>query len=64
MKTAKELINIICPDHSRTSCSDENIDNGFYTHDETGHPRCRRCALIELAYGEPLPDPLKTIEWL
>ena len=55
--TALELINIICPEHGRTSCSDENIGNGFYHLYEFGEsistitnehiPRCSRCALLE-----------------
>lgn len=44
---AIELLNIIRPEHDRTSCSDENIFNGFHT--ATGfHPRCRRCALLQI----------------
>lgn len=50
--TALELIDIICPEHSRTSCSDENISNGFYTDEgiitKEYFPRCSRCALLEI----------------
>ncbi len=60
---AKELIDIIATEHSRTSCSDENIANGFFHKaiDEweegykvisnSFHARCTRCALLELANG-------------
>jgi hypothetical protein len=60
---AIELINIIAPEHSRTSCSDEKIANGFYHKAvdewEEGYKvisndfyyRCSRCALLELANG-------------
>lgn len=59
--TAEELINIIAKEHSRTSCSDEDISNGFYHKSyeewETDYkviinkynPRCTRCALLEIA---------------
>ena len=59
--TDLELINIICPEHNRTSCSDDNISNGFYTdsndeYDKTiSHKygsRCPRCALLELKSEE------------
>jgi len=54
---AKEFIDFICPEHGRTSCSDENISNGFYfeedgeTISEKHHPRCVRCALLEIENG-------------
>jgi hypothetical protein len=58
-----ELINIICPEHDRTSCSDENISNGFYFEDEFNttisrsyFPRCSRCALLEIANGTATDD--------
>jgi hypothetical protein len=64
--TALELINIICPEHSRTSCSDENINNGFYHSYELDEPistisnehmpRCTRCALLQLANGTSTDD--------
>jgi hypothetical protein len=50
--TTKEFINLICPEHTRTSCSDDNISNGFYFEEdrETISPqyfhRCGRCASI------------------
>lgn len=54
---AKEFIDIICPDHTRTSCSDDNIANGFYTEDDMTiisvlRPRCGRCALLEIENGK------------
>lgn len=71
--TAIELINIIAPEHSRTSCSDEDIDNGFYrkateewdknyTIISTKYfPRCSRCALLELENGRSV-DADKVID--
>jgi hypothetical protein len=53
---AKELIDIIYPNHDRTSCSDDNIYNGFYFDDygtistEYYH-RCKRCALLQIENG-------------
>jgi hypothetical protein len=70
---AKELIDIIAPEHSRTSCSDDNISNGFY-HKATDeweegytvisneyYYRCSRCALLELANGRSI-DTDKVID--
>ncbi len=54
--TAKEFINLIRPDHDRTSCSDEDISNGFYTRDgEKWHGRCTRCLYLEIINGDNLP---------
>ena len=48
------FINIIRPEHCRTSCSDENISNGFYTYDGVDWlPRCVRCGYLELIKGWP-----------
>lgn len=53
----KDFINIVIPEHSRTSCSDDNLFNGFY-YDECEekinlryYPRCKRCAYLELIMG-------------
>lgn len=65
--TAKELIDVLCPEHNRTSCSDENIGNGFsHKSDEFGNysttidsvdfPRCGRCALLEIERGKSTDD--------
>lgn len=57
---ALEFINIIYPEHGRTSCSDDNISNGFYLKDDEDgeeviskeyYPRCMRCALLEIENG-------------
>ncbi len=45
---AIEFINIICPEHDRTSCSDSNISNGFFTRNESWHGRCKRCMYLEI----------------
>ena len=64
--TALELIDIICPEHTRTSCSDENISNGFYTDEgvitKEYFPRCSRCALLEIA-NKTVVDEDKVIEY-
>ena len=55
--TTKEFINLICPEHTRTSCSDEKLSNGFYleedgeTISQKYFPRCVRCALLEIENG-------------
>lgn len=59
---AIELINILWPDHDRKSCSDDNISNGFYTHDELGRGRCVRCMLLQLENGEK-PENFNS-EWI
>jgi hypothetical protein len=47
--TALDLLNIIEPEHGRTSCDDEHLENGFYSRNgETWHGRCRRCMLLEI----------------
>ena len=57
MENIKEFIDFICPEHGRTSCSDDNISNGFYleeyeeTINEKYYPRCARCALLEIENG-------------
>ena len=47
--TALELIDLIQPRHERTSCTDDNICNGFYSGSGSNF-RCGRCALLELAH--------------
>ncbi len=57
MKSIKEFIDLICPEHGRTSCSDENIFNGFYlekdeeTISQKHHHRFKRCALLQIENG-------------
>lgn len=41
-----ELINIISPEHSRTSCSDKELYNGLYSNEHS--TRCARCTLLEI----------------
>lgn len=46
---ALEFVNIIRPEHDRTSCNDENLNNGFYSRNgETWHGRCTRCMYLEI----------------
>lgn len=42
---AKTLLKFV-PEHNRTSCSDENVQNGYTTAGRGGYPRCTRCALL------------------
>ena len=57
----KQFINTVFPEHSRTSCSDDNISNGYYTEEVwneelkkyeeviTDKCRCLRCGMLEIA---------------
>ena len=51
---ALELINIIQPKHDRTSCSDGNLDNGFYSSGK--YTRCARCTLLQIIKEGYLPE--------
>lgn len=39
---------IIAPEHNRTSCSDENIDNGFYIDESTENDVEKSCVCTVL----------------
>ena len=56
---AKELINIICPKHCRTSCSDLNICNGIYSG--ITRARCLRCTLLSIERDGFAPDSLELV---
>ncbi len=46
MKVSK-YINLIAPEHERTSCTDDDIYNAAYSlEDHDGRGRCYRCCLI------------------
>lgn len=48
----REVIDVIAPDHGRTSCDDENLDNGVGSiRNGRNAPRCTRCLLLELLTG-------------
>jgi hypothetical protein len=52
----REWIDTVCPEHSRTSCDDDNLNNscggwtGYYDRKtgkkEINYPRCSRCYLL------------------
>jgi hypothetical protein len=52
----EQFVDEIAPNHDRTSCSDEDLHGNQYFN-ETGYPRCTRCALLhrirtgEFPYG-------------
>lgn len=54
---AKILLKFV-PEHNRTSCSDDNVSNGYTTAGRGGYPRCTRCALLKaiesLGYSKTL----------
>ena len=43
----RDVIDALCPDHGRTSCTDERPVNGWGSNGEGHEPRCTRCALLE-----------------
>lgn len=50
---AIEFLNIILPEHGRTSCSDDDIQNGFWSrhghHTENEwQGRCQRCMALQI----------------
>jgi hypothetical protein len=46
---AIEFIDIIRPEHDRTSCSDDDINNGFFTRNGGDwHGRCTRCMYLQI----------------
>lgn len=53
MRGHKDLFLAMFPEHSRTSCSDENVCNGFYGCTSTQY-RCKRCAILEILDGDDL----------
>lgn len=47
----KEIVDLIVPEHGRTSCDDNNRRNGIITVDrERPCPRCIRCALLDFVH--------------
>jgi hypothetical protein len=59
-----EIVDIVAPTHGRTSCNDQNLNNGFDTlSEERTSPRCIRCALLEIVrdrgyHGSVVPSLL------
>lgn len=53
-----EFIDLLFPEHGRTSCSDDNLNNGL---EEDGSFRCDRCFLLEIANGRVSPEKFKEI---
>ena len=54
---ATELLKHV-PKHSRTSCSDDHLANGYTTMGRGGYPRCVRCALMRAADNIAYADHL------
>jgi hypothetical protein len=64
MLITREWVDTVCPEHDRTSCSDDNVANGFYSIVEEKlkgviirrkfdpFPRCYRCFLLNHVGGE------------
>ena len=50
---AIEYINLTLPNHDRTSCSDNETNNGFYSRTgDSWHGRCQRCMALEIIRGQ------------
>jgi hypothetical protein len=47
--TAEEFVNKVCPEHCRTTCSDDNLTNGLGSGDTENDFRCSKCVLLEVA---------------
>lgn len=57
MVITREWVDIVCPEHGRTSCNDQNLNNSYGGWDgkfnpDTGrkvihYPRCHRCYLLD-----------------
>lgn len=51
-KYASLYVDAIAPEHSRTSCSDDDLYNAAYgADDHGGEGRCRRCTLLAAAHN-------------
>lgn len=60
---ALEFIDIIVPDHERTSCSDSDPNNGLYSRNfETWHGRCRRCIYLDILREGKAPEGYNSSE--
>lgn len=53
-KELAEALLLIDTEHDRTSCSDDNVVNG-YGSSGGNWPRCNRCLLLEVVRGD-IPD--------
>ena len=52
MKHRSVYVDAIAPEHSRTSCDDNDLYNAAYGADDfDGEGRCRRCTLLAAAYN-------------
>lgn len=58
-----EQINLLCPEHSRTSCDDEHLVNHHFnsnSYADRGRylPRCNRCFLIDCLRDDYWPEAI------
>jgi hypothetical protein len=54
-----DFINIIRPEHDRTSCNDDEVENGFGTRYGDGkrwEGRCTRCMYLQIINGADIPE--------
>lgn len=59
---AIEFLSIIRPEHDRTSCSDDNLANGFYSRGTNWHGRCTRCMYLEILRDGVVPEGFEPAE--
>ena len=55
LQESPHIINLLAPEHDRTSCTDDSRTNGFASMDG-GVVRCNRCALLDGAHNNWYPD--------
>jgi hypothetical protein len=49
LRQQPNAVDILAPEHGRTSCADACVVNGF---SDGRFPRCNRCALLQIIRGE------------
>jgi hypothetical protein len=49
-KITLDMVDVLAPEHYRTSCSDDDIVNGFNSSEYGA--RCTRCALLEVVHDQ------------
>lgn len=49
-------INRVAPEHSRTSCNDENVFNAWFGEEDVLFGKCIRCTLLASAIGEKVRE--------
>jgi hypothetical protein len=53
--SALEFVDLFCPEHSRTSCDDQQLQNGWGSYREGG-ARCNRCGFLDAIQNGSWPE--------